>query len=293
MSEMKKYMSVVRLGHKTTENVLQPGDPIIIQEKLDGANGSFKLEEGEIVAFSRNERLTEQNNLQGFYEWTQTLDANQLRSDVVYFGEWLTKHKINYGDLTKQFFLFDLYDIEKEKYIHFTEVKKEAERLGLNMIPVFYEGEYQSLEHLESFIGQTALGVKKGEGIIVKNVDYQDVYGKQLFVKLVIDAFKEVQRIKKPKDPNFQSAEIEAVQSVLTRARVEKWIYKLVDEGSLQANFGMQDMAMILKQITPRIVDDIMQEEGEQMASFDLKEIRKIIGKHLPLLVKEVIETKE
>lgn len=293
MSEMKKYMSVVRLGHKTTENVLQPGDPIIIQEKLDGANGSFKLEEGEIVAFSRNERLTEQNNLQGFYEWTQTLDANQLRSDVVYFGEWLTKHKINYGDLTKQFFLFDLYNIEKEKYIHFTEVKKEAERLGLNLIPVFYEGEYQSLEHLESFIGQTALGVKKGEGIVVKNVDYQDVYGKQLFVKLVIDAFKEVQRIKKPKDPNVQSAEIEAVQSVLTRARVEKWIYKLVDEGSLQANFGMQDMAMILKQITPRIVDDIVQEEGEQIASFDLKEIRKIIGKHLPLLVKEVIETKE
>lgn len=289
---MKKYMSVVRLGHKTTENVLQPGDPIIIQEKLAGANGSFKLEEGEIVAFSRNERLTEQNNLQGFYEWTQTLDANQLRSDVVYFGEWLTKHKINYGDLTKQFFLFDLYDIEKEKYIHFTEVKKEAERLKLNLIPVFYEGEYQSLEHLESFIGQTALGVKKGEGIVVKNVDYQDVYGKQLFVKLVIDAFKEVQRIKKPKDPNFQSAEIEAVQSVLTRARVEKWVYKLVDEGVLQANFGMQDMAMILKRITPRIVDDIVQEEGEQIASFDLKEIRKVIGKQLPLLVKEVIEKK-
>lgn len=47
---MKKYMSVVRLGHKTTENVLQPGDPIIIQEKLDGANGSFKLEEGEQIA---------------------------------------------------------------------------------------------------------------------------------------------------------------------------------------------------------------------------------------------------
>lgn len=293
MSEMKKYMSVVRLGHKTTENVLQPGDPIIIQEKLDGANGSFKLEEDEIVAFSRNERLTEQNNLQGFYEWTQTLDANQLRSDVVYFGEWLTKHKINYGDLTKQFFLFDLYNIEKEKYIHFTEVKKEAERLGLNLIPVFYEGEYQSLEHLESFIGQTALGVKKGEGIVVKNVDYQDVYGKQLFVKLVIDAFKEVQRIKKPKDPNFQSAEIEAVQSVLTTARVEKWIYKLIDEGSLQADVSIQDMGLILKQLSSRIVEDILQEEGEQMASFDLKEIRKVIGKQLPALVKEVIDAKE
>lgn len=293
MSEMKKYMSVVRQGHKTTEGVLQAGDPIVIQEKLDGANGSFKLEAGQIVAFSRNERLTAENHLQGFYDWTQTLDASLLRADVVYFGEWLTKHKINYGELTKQFFLFDLYDVEQEKYLHVAEVKQEAERLGLRLIPVFYEGEYQSIEHLESFIGQTALGAKTGEGIVVKNVAYQDVYGKQLFIKLVIDAFKEVQRVKKPKDPNFQSSEIEAVKSVLTKARVEKWIYKLVDEGRLHADFGMQDMALLLKQLGQRIVEDVVQEEGDQLASFDLKDVRKIIGKQLPLLIKEVIETKD
>ena len=44
MSEMKKYMDVVRLGHKTTEGVLNVGDKIVIQEKIDGANASFKKE---------------------------------------------------------------------------------------------------------------------------------------------------------------------------------------------------------------------------------------------------------
>ncbi|WIM38607.1 hypothetical protein PO903_18435 [Paenibacillus sp. PK4536] len=70
-------------------------------------------------------------------------------------------------------------------------------------------------------------------------------------------------------------------------------IYKLIDEGSLQANFGMQDMALILKQLSSRIVEDILQEESEQIASFDLKEIRKVIGKQLPALIKEVIDAKK
>ncbi|TKJ92637.1 hypothetical protein PaeCFBP13512_04565 [Paenibacillus sp. CFBP13512] len=70
-------------------------------------------------------------------------------------------------------------------------------------------------------------------------------------------------------------------------------IYKLIDEVSLQANFGMQDMALILKQLSSRIVEDILQEESEQIASFDLKEIRKVIGKQLPALIKEVIDAKK
>ncbi len=69
--------------------------------------------------------------------------------------------------------------------------------------------------------------------------------------------------------------------------------YKLIDEGSLQADFGMQDMALILKQLSSRIVEDILQEESEQIASFDLKEIRKVIGKQLPALVKEVMDAKK
>lgn len=55
----------------------------------------------------------------------------------------------------------------------------------------------------------------------------------------------------------------------------------------------MQDMALILKQLSSRIVEDILQEESEQIASFDLKEIRKVIGKQLPALIKEVIDAKK
>ncbi|MGM1044758.1 MAG: RNA ligase family protein [Bacillota bacterium] len=241
MSEMKKYMDVVRLGHKTTVGVLNEGDSIVIQEKLDGANDSFKRVGEQILAFSRNTQLSQENNLRGFYEWTQTLDASKLLEGVIYFGEWLVKHRLDYGDNMNKFYLFDIYNEHPQEYVNFSMVRDEANRLYLNLIPVFYEGDYKSFEHLESFIGKTVLGVNAGEGIVVKTVDYQDRYGNQLFVKLVSDSFREVQKQKAPKDPNFKSEEQAAVESVLTKARVEKLIYKLVDENVLDEQFGIEN----------------------------------------------------
>ncbi|MWV44837.1 hypothetical protein GRF59_14545 [Paenibacillus sp. HJL G12] len=290
---MNKYMDIVRLGHKTTVGVLNEGDHIVIQEKLDGANASFKREGNDIIAFSRNTQLSSENNLRGFYEWTQTLDATNLLEGVIYFGEWLVKHKLDYGNNMNQFYLFDIYNEYSQDYEKFSIVKFESVRLNLNLIPVFYEGEYKSFEHLESFIGKTELGVNEGEGIVVKNINYQDRYGKQLFVKLVSDSFREVQKQKAPKDPNYTSEEQAAVKSVLTKARVEKMIYKLVDENVLDERFGIEDMGTILKQLGNRLYDDIVKEEYEAIKNYEEKEVRRVIGKSLPPIVKSVIQEKE
>lgn len=293
MSEMKKYMDVVRLGHKSTAGVLSDEDNIVIQEKLDGANASFKREGDSIIAFSRNTQLSTENNLRGFYEWTQTLDVNKLLEGVIYFGEWLVKHKIDYGSNANQFYMFDIYNEYTHEYVNFSMVRDEAMRLHLKIVPVFYEGKYISFEHLESFIGKTVLGVDGGEGIVVKNVDYQDQYGKQLFVKLVSDSFREVQKQKAPKDPNFKSAEQSAVESVLTKARVEKMIYKLIDEDILDEHFGIEDMGTILKQLGSRVYEDIAKEEYDVIKNYEEKDIRRVIGKTLPQSVKQIIKEKE
>jgi hypothetical protein len=288
MSEMKKYTDVVRLGHKTTVGVLSVGDEIVIQEKLDGANASFKLEDGKVVAFSRNTQLSPENNLRGFYEWTQTIDPIKLSQGDIYYGEWLVKHKLDYGSNMNQFYLFDLYDELIQEYVPFSKVRDESKRLDINLIPVFYEGLYQSYEHLESFIGKSILR-NNGEGIVVKNVKYIDRYGRQLFVKLVSDDFREVQKQKAPKDPNFQSEEEKFVSECLTDARVEKMIYKLVDEGILDEAFGIEDMGLILKNLGNRIYEDIMKEESDSLDKYEDNDIRKCIGKKLPLIVKGII----
>ncbi|UUV46233.1 RNA ligase [Bacillus phage vB_BanS-Thrax2] len=296
--EQKKYQDITRLGHKTTIGVLTEGDWIVIQEKLDGANASFrKGENGEILAFSRNTQLDEQNNLGGFWQFAQTLDPDLLLPNIVYFGEWLNPHKVKYPEYQKQFFLYDLYDTNKGLYLDFNRVKDAHRMLGLNLIPVFYEGEYQSFEHLMSFVGKTLVGgrlgdVETGEGIVVKNVGFVDRHGNQKFVKLVTDAFREVQSQKAPKDPKMEATQEQLfVNATMTEARVEKMLYKLVDEGIIEeAPFQIEDMGVILRNMGTRIFDDIMKEESDMLPTdYDENQIRKSIGRNIAQIVKNII----
>lgn len=295
--EQKKYMDIVRLGHKVTFGVLNEGDDIIIQEKLDGANASFRRDGDIIRVYSRNNELSEENTLRGFYTWVQTnIDVASLEEDEVYIGEWLVKHKIDYGENLKKFFLYDVYITSTHEYAHYSLVDAVASSLGIPVAPRFYVGKYQSFEHLQSFVGRTDLGgklgeIETGEGVVVKNYDYKDRYGRQVFVKLVTDAFREIQSQKAPKNPNRpQTVESEFVSTYLTEARVEKMIHKLVDEGILDEAFGIEDIGTILKNLGNRIKDDLLKEELDSLPKdYEEKELGRAIGKLLPTQVKNII----
>ncbi|MCR4362010.1 hypothetical protein NUG13_11795 [Bacillus subtilis] len=158
-----------------------------------------------------------------------------------------------------------------------------------------------------SFVGKTELGgklgdVEIGEGIVVKNVDYVDKFGKQKFVKLVTDNFREVQKQRAPRDPKIAlTAEQKFVDATVTEARVDKMLHKFVDEGILDENFGIEDMNVILKNMGTRIKEDILTEEGDNFteivsgeeASVELeineKQLSRAIGRTVPKIVKQII----
>ncbi|PEF71694.1 RNA ligase family protein [Bacillus cereus] len=297
--EQKKYMDVVRLGHRSTVGVLNEGDNIVIQEKIDGANASFTGGEGNTRCFSRNKELDEENTLGGFYQFANSLNDDELIPGYLYFGEWLNPYKVRYENYEKQFFLFDIYDLNREQYLPFSFVKGEASRLNLNLVLVFYEGVYQGFDHLQQFVGITNLGgklgeVTTGEGIVVKKVSYLDRFGKQQFVKLVTDSFREVQQQKAPKDPSKKTEEQVFVDNCMTKARVEKLIHKLVDEGILNEKFDITDMQVILQNLGGRIYDDMLKEESEMLPKeFEEKQIRKAIGRGLAVIVKKILRERE
>lgn len=269
MSEIKKYTNIVRLGHRSTAGVLNEGDYITITEKIDGANASFVLnEDGGVDCFSRNSKVTEENTLRGYFEWVkQNIKPELLNPRYRYFGEWLVPHKIVYKpEYYSNFYLFNVYDEELQEYLADDVMRSEAVRLGIKTVPLFYEGIYISFEHLMSFVGKSDMAVNHGEGVVVKNVSYKDRYGKQLFVKLVHEGFIEVQKQKAPKDPNRPTTiEQEFANECLTKARVDKLLYKLVDEGVLNAEFGIEDMGVILKNLGSRLYDDILKEESDSL----------------------------
>lgn len=297
--EQKKYHKIIRYGHRETNGVLNKGDHIVIQEKIDGANASFTRDEyDKLRVFSRNNELNEENTLGGFYNWVhENIDPLTLIPGWLYFGEWLNPHKVRYEKYEKTFILFDVYSTNLSEYGAFENVKLEAERLGLQLVPVFYEGEYKDFEHLESFVGKTDLGgklgdIETGEGIVVKNVNYTDRFGNQMFVKLVSDHFREVQKQKAPKDPGKKTDEQLFVEYCMTDARVEKLLHKLVDEGVLDENFGIEDMSTILKHINVSLYDDIMEEEKDKLpGEYEEKQIRKAISRGVAQVVKRIINS--
>ena len=151
--------------------------------------------------------------------------------------------------------------------------------------------DFISFEHLQSFVGNTALSGEKGEGVVVKNVKYVDRYGKQLFVKLVSQDFAEIQKQRLPKDPNKPlTIEQEFVNTYLTIARIEKMLHKLVDENIIDENYSIEDMGVILKSLGGRIYKDLMKEESDYLPeNYEQQNLRKAIGSKLPKIVKELI----
>ena len=80
MLKHKHYMDIEVLKPEM-KDMFHEGDKIIIQEKIDGSNVSFQYdsETDSIPCFSRNQILSAENTLRGYYEWVQKLDKELVK----------------------------------------------------------------------------------------------------------------------------------------------------------------------------------------------------------------------
>lgn len=300
--EMIKYPKVKRMDNvKGFE--LRKGDYIFIQEKIDGANASFMLtEEGEVKCFSRNKELSESEGLRGFYQWVQEKivpQKDKLAPMFIYFGEWLCQHTAQYEkDFYGNFYLFDIYVKPTGELVDPIHADGLISELGIYTVPRFYYGEYLGIEQLEFYIGKTMLRKDNegGEGIVIYNETDYDRTGVQQKIKMVSPKFLEKKgrggKIPKVVSKDYEEL-TEIVKSVLTEARVEKMMHKLVDESLIEEDgLVIQNMAKILKAMGDRVYVDILEEEEEMFEGKDLDMVKKICGKNVPKLVKEIILNK-
>ena len=108
-----------------------------------------------------------------------------------------------------------------------------------------------------------------------------------------MDKFAEVQKQKAPKDPkkHFTPEELKA-RECLTAPRVEKQLFKMIEEGLLDRDYGVEEMGRILKHVSPLVAEDILKEEMEDFPYLTVKDVQTFICKVLPLTIKEIIKNK-
>ena len=302
MIKHKSYMDI-QIFREKYSNCFNKGDHIVIQEKIDGANASFQYDEevNEIKGFSRKQELGLNNNLRGFWEWIRKLNTQDYKdfSHIRVFGEWLISHSVPYPqDKYKNFYCYDLFDTEIGTYYPQCIVKTFCIKNNLIYIPVFFDGFFESWEHCLSFVGQTQLGGEYGEGIVIKNMTRLNVPNNRLpfYTKIVGDKFQEKaeRKIKKPIDTDvlaLREYNISLVESIVTEARINKLLYKLIDEGILREDWDEYDMGIIAKNINKEAYHDCVKEENDIVLEVG-EDFGKMCASTSMKMVKEILKTR-
>lgn len=272
----KKFMDIQRIKENYAEG-FHKGDYIVIQCKIDGANAAIRYdaETDSIVAQSRKNILDLSNNLRGFWEWSQTLDKELVKSvlgdTLIAFCEWAVKHSVEYPpEVYNKAYFYDVYDTVTETYLPQDKVKEIVDKLGLIYVPTHYVGEFISWEHCMSFMDKIVMGGTMEEGIVVKNqTRLNDPNTRSPFyLKIVGEKFTETKGQKHVKvvDPDKLKSMEEnkaLAETIVTPARVEKLLNKFVDEGILSEDWGNTEMPIIAKNLTKAIYEDCVKEEPE------------------------------
>lgn len=308
---MKKYLDIERCKQKYAET-FNVGENIVIQEKIDGSNASIRYDEesGTLKAFSRRLELNSENTLNGFWDYVQSLNTiafkEVLGSRYIVFGEWMgAKHAIKYPeDVYGKFWMFDVWDTQTEQYLPYEETRAFYGRLiacgnkekKFNFVPVFYIGKFESWEKTMELVGKTEVGAEpSGEGIVIKRQDCLDSKSSRLpfYVKIVSEQFSEVHKSRKQKaiDPAAiakKEANIALAATIVTQQRVQKMLYKFIEDGLLPQDWDEHNLKDISKILPNAIYRDCVKEESETVQQ--IEDFGKVAAKLSMSIVRDLIK---
>jgi ATP-dependent RNA circularization protein (DNA/RNA ligase family) len=286
-----KYQHVERLGSENVEGLLD-GFPLVVQEKIDGANLSVWMEDGQLCIASRNKQLC------GPGGWAEEGDGSEFRGAVGYIrahrgiaaflaefpdrtlrGEWLVKHTVVYSpEAWNKFYVFDVQSKDGE-YVPSWAYSSILQGYGIDMVP-FIEAWTDdtgplTLEHLAELAGQpSALGAPKREGVVVKRYDFINRFGRIQWGKVVNADFAEAHKTEQctEKDPS----EIRFVARCVTDDLIRKTIGKIEDRQG--GHFETKNISELLG----RVWFDAFTEElwtfvkNERVGAFDFKAANRL-----------------
>lgn len=266
--EFKKYQHIERLGNTEVNNI-EIGVCYVFP-KIDGTNSSVWLNEGNLCGGSRNRELSLDKDNAGFLAAIKEDDAiiNYLKKHPTHrlFGEWLVPHSLKSyrDDAWRKFYIFDVcVDSENEtglEYIPYEVYQPMLEEFDLNYIAplrIIKNGDYENfilcLEQ-NNFLVKDGHGT--GEGIVIKNYDFYNKFGRQTWAKIVTSEFKEKHH-KAMGAPITENRMIEEsiVEEFVTSAFVEKEYAKIVTE---KDGWSAQYIPMLLSKTYYELINEEM-----------------------------------
>lgn len=256
------YPSIYAIGHKAIRDIFST--EVLIEEKIDGSQFSFRrISETDWIAKSKGAILG--GDIQNLFKpavETMVSLLPRIKIGWTYRGEAVCRPKHNTLSYqrapTGGLVLFDIDD-GLENYLSREEKEEEATRLGLEIVPVLYQGKITEFDQCKTFLERESyLGGVKIEGFVVKNYNLFTIDKKVMMGKYVSEAFKE----KHSKDwKNANPGKNDVLANLIAVYKHEnRWVkavQHLRDAGQLKGD--PSDIGLLIKEVAL----DIQKEETE------------------------------
>jgi ATP-dependent RNA circularization protein (DNA/RNA ligase family) len=203
---------------------------------LDGSNGSVRLgADGELLLTSRARVLSEEFDNQNFFA-TFSSDERFVKyltkhPTHVLFGEWIyTRGVLKYtADITGKFMVFDVMDAATGEYLPPETYVGELDNFAIDRIPIIEKVVNPQPEDIMKVLAEHKSGWNSEgefEGIVLKNYEFRNKYGRQTFGKIVRDEWKEIQADRRTRAV-IEDLEQDIIDTFLTAAFIKKEFSKI------------------------------------------------------------------
>lgn len=310
MSSWHSPQSIYNLGHAAIKDLFTV--PVQIQEKVDGSFFAFGLyNDPQLIEFDVDgDRMELKIRSKGAVMVTDAPQAlfklavdavkirrHELHPGWMYRGETLAKPKHNalaYDRVPKDnIILFDILT-EEEEYLPYSELAKEASRIGLEVVPQLASGVISSAEELRKYLETVSvLGGQKVEGVVIKPLT--PLYGpdkKMLFGKFVSEAYKEVHS-HAWKENNPTNKDIVSMLGDVygTQARWNKAIQHAREQGLLEDS--PKDIGILMHSVPLDVLKECEDEIKQRLFKHAWPHVSRMITRGLPEYYKNLLLTKQ
>lgn len=204
--QFKKYQHVEKIGSSEVDGILN--GTVYVFYKIDGTNGCVWLNRDGMLSFGSRNRELEWNNDNA--NFLKSIVENEAVHDAllryltyhpthIIYGEWLVPHTLRtYSETAwKKFYIFDIYDTETESYVPYDSYKQLLDEIypELTYIPLLAKLDSPTVDDLKSLLDKTGEwlvreGSGLGEGIVIKNYDFINRYGRRNWAKMLCEDFR-------------------------------------------------------------------------------------------------------
>jgi len=279
------YGKIYNLGHAALACLFET--EVIVEEKIDGSQFSFKRVGDQVYCRSHRQQLVLDGPQKMFELGINTVIeiAPLLHDGWVYRGEYLKQPHHNtlfYERIPEKHII--IFDIDRggQRFLTYDEKHTEADRIGLETVPLMYEGMITNVDEvLKLMENSSVLGNSRIEGLVFKNYARWGEDGKCLMGKHVSEEFKEVHKKSfREENPAQRDILYRLIKQYSVPARWLKVVQHLREDNKL--TMSPQDIGPLLKELNHDIDAECRDEIKEELYKWARKDIMRGAAKGFP-----------